>query len=180
MAEDKKDWVEAATYILKGISGRDSFRSEEFSRLFEDIKSGKVNTIVCTSLDRISRSVKDFLNFFEILTKYNVEFVCLKQNYDTTSSQGKLFITIMMALAEFEREQTSERNRDATLARAERGLWNGGHLIGYDLNPQKKGYLNVNEKEKSLLQLAFNTYQQCGSIITTVKRLNENGYRTKE
>ncbi len=180
MAEDKKDWVESATYILKGVSGKDSFRSPEFDRLFEDIKVGKVNTIVCTSLDRISRSVKDFLNFFEILTKYNVEFVCLKQNYDTTSSQGKLFITIMMALAEFERTQTSERNIDATLARAERGLWNGGHLIGYDLNSEKKGYLIVNETEKALVQFAFNTYLKSGAIISTVKQLNEHGYRSKE
>ena len=68
------------------------------------VKIGKVNTIICTALDRISRSVRDFLNFFEIINQYDVEFVCLKQNYDTTSPQGKLFITIMMALAEFERE----------------------------------------------------------------------------
>lgn len=58
-----------------------------------------------------------------------MEFVCLKQNYDTTSAHGRLFITVVMALAEFEGEQTSERTGDATLARAERGLWNGGHLF---------------------------------------------------
>lgn len=180
LAEGKKEWLEAGQYTLKGVSGKDSFRSPEFARLFEDIKIGKVNTIVCTALDRISRSVKDFLNFFEILTKYNVEFVCLKQNYDTTSSQGKLFITIMMALAEFEREQTSERTRESTFARAVRGLWNGSQIIGYDLNPSKKGHILVNEKEKALVQYAFSTYLQCGSILTTVKRLNEHGYRTKE
>jgi site-specific DNA recombinase len=144
------------------------------------MESGKVNTVICTALDRVSRSVKDFLNFFEILNKHNVEFVCLKQNYDTTSSQGKLFITIMMALAEFEREQTSERNKDATLARAERGLWNGGRVLGYDLDPSKKGHLVVNENEKALVQFAFNTYLQCGSIFETMKRLNQNGFRTKE
>src|SRR5688500_4407152 len=77
LAEGKTEWLEAGQYTLKGVSGKDSFRSPEFARLFEDIKIGKVNTIVCTALDRISRSVKDFLNFFEILTKYNVEFVCL-------------------------------------------------------------------------------------------------------
>lgn len=86
----------------------------------------------------------------------------------------------MMALAEFEREQTSERNKDTTLARAERGLWNGGRLIGYDLNPDKKGQLLVNEKEKLLVQFAFKNYLQCGAIIETVKRLNANDYRTKE
>jgi site-specific DNA recombinase len=172
-------WVETGRYILKGVSGKDSVRSPEFAQLFADMESGKVNTVICTALDRISRSVKDFLNFFEVLTKYNVEFVCLKQNYDTTSSQGKLFITIMMALAEFERTQTSERNRDATIARAERGLWNGGHLLGYDLNENKKGYLTVNEQEKSLIQFAFRKYLECGSLVETGRALNANGYRSK-
>lgn len=174
-----EQWVETGRYILKGVSGKDSFRSPEFQQLFEDIKIGKVNTVICTALDRISRSVKDFLNFFEIINKYNVEFVCLKQNYDTTSAQGKLFITIMMALAEFEREQTSERNKDATIARAERGLWNGGQILGYDLVPNKKGYLIINEKEKALIQFAFKKYLECGSLATTGRALNAQGYRTK-
>ncbi|GAB4117314.1 MAG: recombinase family protein [Candidatus Caldatribacteriota bacterium] len=175
-----EQWVEVEKYILKAVSGKDSFRSKEFARLFEDIRIGKINTVICTALDRISRSVKDFLNFFEILNKYNVEFVCLKQNYDTTSSQGKLFITIMMALAEFEREQTSERNKDATMARAERGLWNGGQILGYDLDPNRKGYLIPNEKEKALVNFAYDTYLQCGSILETAKIMNKHGYRTKE
>ncbi len=174
-----ESWVESGRYILKGVSGKDSFRSTEFAQLFNDMESGRVNTVICTALDRISRSVKDFLNFFEILTKYNVEFVCLKQNYDTTSAQGKLFITIMMALAEFERTQTSERNIDATIARAERGLWNGGHLLGYDLDPIKKGYLKVSEQEKTTIQFAFKKYLECGSLIETARMLNANGYRTK-
>ena len=174
-----ENWIECGRYVLKGVSGKDAFRSPEFAQLFEDIKSGKVNTVVCTALDRVSRSVKDFLNFFEILAKHNVEFVCLKQNYDTTSPQGKLFITIMMALAEFEREQTSERNKDATLARAERGLWNGGQLLGYDIIPGKKGYVVPNEKEKSIVQFAFKRYLECGSLIQTTREMNERGYRTK-
>lgn len=174
-----EDWQEVEKYILKAVSGKDSFRSPEFTRLFEDIKAGRINTIICTALDRISRSVKDFLNFFEILTQYNVEFVCLKQNYDTTSAQGKLFITIMMALAEFEREQTSERNKDATLARAERGLWNGGYLLGYDLNPDKKGFLIPNKNEKVLVNTAFDTYLKCGSFLETARIMNSKGYRTK-
>jgi len=68
-------WVEVERYVLKAVSGKDSMKSREFARLFEDIRTGKVNTIICTALDRISRSVKDFLNFFEYLTRYNVEFV---------------------------------------------------------------------------------------------------------
>ena len=175
----QESWLETGRYILKGVSGKDSFRSPEFAQLFSDMETGRVNTVICTALDRVSRSVKDFLNFFEILTKYNVEFVCLKQNYDTTSSQGKLFITIMMALAEFERTQTSERNKDATMARAERGLWNGNQILGYDLDQNKKGYLIPNKHEKTLVQFSFRKYLECGSLQETARTLNSNGYRSK-
>jgi site-specific DNA recombinase len=173
-------WVEVEVYLLKAVSGKDSLRSKEFARAFEDMRSGRINTVACTALDRICRSVRDFLNFFEILKQADVEFVCLKQNYDTTTPQGKLFTTMMMALAEFEREQTSERNRDATLARAERGLWNGGQLIGYDLDPDRKGNLIPNEREVVLINFAADTYLDCGSILETKRTVNGRGYRTKE
>ena len=174
-----EEWVEGGLYELKAVSGKDSIRSPEFQRLFADIRSGRVNTILCTALDRISRSVKDFLHFFEVLTEYGVEFVCLKQNYDTTTPQGRLFVTMMMALAEFEREQTAERTRDATAARAERGLWNGGRLLGYDLDPDRTGYLVPNDQEAALVNFGSDSYLNLGSIAETVKALNSRGYRTK-
>jgi site-specific DNA recombinase len=175
-----EEWAEVETYELKAVSGKDSMRSKEMARLFDDIRAGRVNTVVCTALDRISRSVCDFLNFFEILNECDVEFVCLKQNYDTTTPQGKLFTTVMMALAQFEREQTSERNREATLARAERGLWNGGQLIGYDLDPDRKGYLIPSEGEAAIVNFAVDTYLECGSLLETTRKVNGRGYRTKE
>ncbi len=174
-----EDWAEVAVYELRAVSGKDSLRSAEFQRLFADIAAGRVNTVLCTALDRISRSVSDFLRFFELLNEHGVEFVCLKQNYDTTSPQGKLFITIMMALAQFEREQTAERTRDATAARADRGLWNGGQLLGYDLDANRKGYLVPNEDEVVLVNFAMDTYLAAGSIKTTMATLNTRGYRTK-
>ena len=175
-----EQWDEVEQYVLKAVSGKDSVRSAEFARLFQDIRTGRISTVICTALDRISRSVKDFLSFFEILNQHGAEFVCLKQNYDTTSSQGKFFITVMMALAEFEREQISERNREASAARAERGLWNGGQVLGYDLDPARKGHLIPNEEEKTVVCFAFETYLRCGSILETAKILNGHGYRTKE
>lgn len=169
-------WSEAALYELKGVSGKNSIRSKEFERLFADIRSGRVNTIVCTSLDRICRSVSDFLHFFEFLSEHDTQFVCLKQQYDTTSPQGRLFVTIMMALAQFEREQTSERTRDATAARAERGLWNGGRLVGLDA--ERKGYLVVNPEEAAAVGFGFAIYVETGSIGGTAEEMNRRGFRT--
>lgn len=174
-----EDWLEAGVYELKGVSGKNSMRSREFERLFADIRAGRVNTILCTALDRICRSVKDFLWFFEFLNEHGAEFVCLKQNYDTTSAQGRLFVTMMMALAEFEREQTSERNREAAAARTERGLWNGGRILGYDADPNKKGSLIPNPEEAAIVNFAFDKYLECGSVKETAKAMNRRGYRTK-
>jgi len=173
-------WVEVKLYTLRGISGKDSLKSKEFAEITEDIKTGTINTLCCTALDRVSRSVMDFLNFFEFLNKHNVEFVCLKQNYDTTSSQGRLLTNIAISLAQFEREQTSERNRDTSLARANRGLWNGGYLLGYDLDPDKKVYLLPNSDERVAVNFAFDKCLELGSAVRTMKALNDQGFRTKE
>ena len=175
-----EEWIEVAVYELRAVSGKNSLRSVEFERLFADVTAGRVNTILCTALDRISRSVKDFLNFFEFINEHGVEFVCLKQNYDTTTPQGRLFVTMMIALAQFEREQTSERTREATAARSERGLWNGGQqLLGYDLDADRKGYLIPNAEEAVIINFGFDAYLDFGSITETRARLNANGYRTK-
>ena len=172
-------WQEIAVYELRAVSGKDALRSPEFARLFADVQAGRVNTVCCTALDRVCRSVKDFLHFFEVLNAHGVEFVCLKQNYDTTSPQGRLFVMIMMALAEFERDQTSERTREAAQARAARGLWTGGQLLGYDLDPDHKGHLLPNQAEAVIVNAAFDTYLECGSIAQTTEALNRRGHRTK-
>lgn len=174
-----EDWKEVAVYELKGISGKNSMRSPEFERLFADIRAGRVNTVLCTALDRICRSVKDFLWFFEFLRDNGAEFVSLKENYDTTTAQGRMFATMMMVLAQFEREQTSERTQEAVAARAERGLWNGGRLLGYDADPNRKSTLIPNSEETVVVNFAFDKYLECGSVVDTTIALNRRGFRTK-
>jgi site-specific DNA recombinase len=174
-----EEWSEAARYVLEGVSGKDSMRSPQFAQLFEDIRTGKVNTVLCTALDRVSRSVLDFLSFFERLRQDQVEFVCLKQNYDTTTPLGRLLGTFMMALAQFEREQTADRTKEACKARSERGLWNGSILLGYDPDPEKRGSLRPNEQEAAVVRFVFSHYLVCGSIGEVAKEMNQRGYRTK-
>ncbi len=172
-------WEEAAVYELRGVSGKDSVRSPEFLRLFEDIRAGRVNTIICTALSRLCRSLRDFLDLLEVLDEHGVEFCSLKEQFDTTTPHGRLIMTILMALAQFEREQTSERTHDAVVARTERGLWNGGRLFGFDLDPDRKGYLLPNNAEVIGVNFAFETYLDVGSVAATVERMNRAGYRAK-
>ena len=106
-------WNETALYELKAVPGKDSVRSPEFERLFADIRSGRVNTVMFTALSRLCRSVRDFLQFVAFLEEHGANFISLKEDYDTTSAHGRLIVTTIMALAQFEREQTAERTRDA-------------------------------------------------------------------
>jgi len=172
-------WVEAGVYELRAVSGKDSVRSEEFQRLYADIRAGRVNVIAATAMDRVTRSVKDFITLFEFLQEHGVEFVSLKEQCDTSTAVGRLFATMIMALAQFERENTAERTRDATAARAERGLWNGGRILGYDPDPQNRSTLIPNTDEATIVNCAFDTYLDCGSVKETVETLNRRGFRTK-
>src|SRR6266540_5363277 len=174
-----ENWTEAAVYELRAISGKHSLQSAEMQRLMADIRAGRVNTICCTALDRVSRSVTDFLQFIAFLAEQEVEFVCLKQQVDTTSPHGKLLLTMLIALAQFERETTGERTRDAVAARSQRGLWNGGRILGLDLDSERKGYLLVNEQEAEAVRFAFESYVSVGAFSETTAALNRSGYRTK-
>ncbi len=173
-------WLIVNKYIDEGKSAKDTKGRPEYLRMMQDIEKGRIDTIVCTALSRISRSTRDLLDMVDYFKAKNVDFICLKEDFDTTTAQGKCFLTIMGALNEFEREQTSERTRANMLARAERGLWNGGQLLGYDLNTEKKGYIIPNEKEKIIVNSCFDTYLECGSILKTCEIINPKGYHTKE
>ncbi len=171
-------WEIVERYVDEGRSAKDTNRSA-YQRMIQDVKDGRINTVLCLALSRISRSTRDLLEMVEFFGQQGVGFICLKEDYDTTTPQGRLLLTLMGGLNQFEREQTAERTRAAFLARAERGLWNGGYVFGYDLDPARKGYLMVNEQEAVVVNFAFDAYLRTGSVIRTLHTLNSAGYRTK-
>ena len=171
-------WVETKVYVEEGVSGKD-FNRPRFIEMVQDIKAGLIDTVICTELSRVSRSVVDFLTFTKFLESHKTGFVCLKQQFDTTTPHGKVLITICVALAEFERELTADRTSENLLARAKRGLRNGSQVLGYDLDASRKGYLIPNESEQALVNLIFDKYLALGSVEGVSKFLNESGYRTK-
>ena len=174
-----EDWLEVNHIEFRAISGKDSVRSQEFQVLYGEVRTGRANTVLCPSIDRICRSVTDFLNLFEFLNQHGVEFISLREQFDTTTPQGRFVATILMAMAQMEREITSQRTSEAMADRAERGLWNGGQLLGYDLDPDRPGYPTPNPAEALLVNLAFDTYLDLGSIKETAETLTQRGYRTK-
>ncbi len=175
-SSNDNSWQISETYREEGKSGKTTDRPE-LQRLISDIKDGKVDTVIVTKIDRITRSLLDFYRLMELFEKHNAEFISLEENFDTSSPMGKAMLKITLVFAELEREQTSKRTKDKMAWRAEQGLWNGGHVLGYDLIDKK---LVINEEEKNLVELMFKKYLEIKSLKAVADYLNEHGYRTKK
>ena len=174
----EEEWKAVAIYREEGKSGKNVDRPE-YKRMVRDIEQGQINAVICTRIDRVSRSIIDFLHFHEFLKENEVIFISLNENWDTSTPMGRCALTISLAMAELERERTSERTKEKMQWRAEKGLCNGGQILGYDNDPDDKGVPKPNEAERELVLLIFRTYVQEQSFRETARIINEKGYRTK-
>lgn len=145
--------------------------------LLEDIKQGKINTVVVYKVDRLSRSLTDFARLVDVFDAHNVSFVSVTQNFNTTSSMGRLTLNILLSFAQFEREVISERIRDKFAASKQKGLFMGGALpLGYTVENRK---LVVIGEEAAQVRHIFKRFTQLKSITRLLKELDREGYRTK-
>ena len=172
-------YIVPKTYLEEGISGKDIQSRPAFQQMLSDIQQGTINAICVAELSRLSRSVNDITNILFSFEQNNVTFLCLNPSVDTSTPSGKLVMNVMAALSEYEREQTVMRTKAAMYDRAQRGLWNGGHIMGYDLDPDRKGYLTVNDDEAQIVKTIFATYLELRSIGKTAEKVNALGFRTK-
>ena len=116
-----------------GFSGGDTDRPA-LQRLLEDVRGGKIDVIVVYKVDRLTRSLADFAKLVELFDQYNVSFVSVTQQFNTTTSMGRLTLNVLLSFAQFEREVTSERIRDKIAASKRKGLWVGGMApLGYKI-----------------------------------------------
>ena len=167
-------------YVDEEVSGSHLNRPN-FLKMLKDVKSGKVNGIIVTELSRLSRDVKDFMQFWDFLRKYNCKFFSLRENFDTSTPVGEMMVIQCISFAQFERKNTIERIKAGARARAQRGLANGGgRILGYDPNPTKKNHLVVNDAEALRIKLIYSKYLEFQNISKTRRWLNEQGYKTKE
>ena len=169
-----------AQYTLVGIRGRDSFDSEQFRALKDEIKKGKIDIVMATGLDRFGRNVIRFLEFFKFLRKHNVDLVVTHYQIDTSTPIGELVITILMALAEMQSKQYSRKTLGSRHQQFIQGRKSGGSLpLGFDRRPGKPGYYVVNEHEAHIVRQIFHTYIKTKSFTETARIINKKGYRTK-
>ena len=159
-----------------GFTGGNTDRPA-LKRLFKDIEDGLIDVVVVYKIDRLSRSLLDFLNMVRLFDKHNVSFVSVTQQFNTSTPMGKLMINVLMSFAEYEREVTGERIRDKIAASKAKGMWMGGVVpLGYDVDNRK---LVVNRAEAELLRHIFGRYLVLRSFTQLVAELDARGYRTK-
>lgn len=172
------EWALVDTYREEGWSGKNLERPE-FRRLKQDIKEGRINTVVVFKIDRITRSLSDFTDLWKFFEEYGVEFVSINENFDTSDAMGEAMLAIIMVFAQLERRMTAERTEATMRHRASQGLWNGGQRpLGYDVDANKKGVLIPNEEEARLVnEHFFRKYLELGSSGAVVRHLQAAGIR---
>jgi site-specific DNA recombinase len=149
-------------------------------RLLHDAQNGKFDTVIVYKVDRLTRSLRDFTKIIEVLDTAGASFVSVTQQFNTSSSMGRLTLNVLLSFAQFEREIISERTRDKMSAAAKKGKWQGGYpVLGYDIDFENK-VLVVNEKEVPIIESIFKTYLETKSSAKTAHALNDKGYTAKE
>jgi site-specific DNA recombinase len=159
-----------------GFSGGNTDRPA-LQRLLEDVRAGKIDIIVVYKVDRLTRSLADFAKLVELFDRHGVSFVSVTQQFNTTTSMGRLTLNVLLSFAQFEREVTSERIRDKISASKRKGLWVGGMApLGYDTKDRK---ITVNEAEAACVRTIFRSYLKLGSLNLLMADLRARGIVTK-
>jgi DNA invertase Pin-like site-specific DNA recombinase len=159
-----------------GYSGGSTDRPD-LQRLLDDIRARKIDVIVVYKVDRLTRSLADFAKLVELFDAQGVSFVSVTQQFNTTTSMGRLTLNVLLSFAQFEREVTSERIRDKIAASKRKGLWVGGPLpLGYEM---KDGKIAVVEVEAERVRLIYRRYLELSGVNALVRDLRDKDVRTK-
>ena len=159
-----------------GLSGG-TMERPALLRLLNDIKAGKVQTVVVYKVDRLTRSLADFAKIVDVLDEHDSSFVSVTQQFNTTTSMGRLTLNMLLSFAQFEREIAGERIRDKIAASKAKGMWMGGNVpLGYDVKDRK---LIVNEVEADSVRLIFRRYAELGSVALLRAELDRLGIVSK-
>ncbi|MDT3683451.1 MAG: recombinase family protein [Pseudorhodoplanes sp.] len=165
-----------AKYDDGGFSGGNTERPA-LQHLLQDVRAGKIDVIVVYKVDRLTRSLADFVKLVELFDQHQVSFVSVTQQFNTTTSMGRLTLNVLLSFAQFEREVTSERIRDKIAASKRKGLWVGGMApLGYDTRDRK---ITVNKAEAQVVQTIFKTYLQLGNLTLLLADLRKRSIVTK-
>src|SRR4030088_966343 len=173
LSQRHEGWVVVPTaYDDGGFSGGNLERPG-LQRLLADVRAGRIDVIVTYKVDRLTRSLADFARLIEIFDAHHVSFVSVTQQFNTTTSMGRLTLNVLLSFAQFEREVTGERIRDKIAASKKKGMWMGGNPpLGYTVRDRK---LVVIEREAETVRHIFQRYADLGSVRLLKAELEAQG-----
>ena len=176
-SQRQEGWVAVTDdYDDGGFTGANTERPA-LKRLFRDIEMGKIDIVIVYKVDRLSRSLADFARMVEVFEKYNVAFISVTQQFNSSTPMGRLTLNMLLSFSQFEREIIGERIRDKIAASKRKGMWMGGvPPLGYVCNDRK---LAVHEEEAKQVRHIFSRFIKLGSITLLTRELQKDDYRTK-
>jgi len=159
-----------------GLSGG-TMERPALQQLLEDIRNGQVDVVVVYKVDRLTRSLADFAKMVELFDANGVSFVAVTQQFNTTTSMGRLTLNVLLSFAQFEREVTGERIRDKIAASKRKGIWMGGTVpLGYDVDDRR---LVITQAEAEVVRQIYQRYLELGSVRLLKQELDQLGVASK-
>jgi len=156
-----------------GFSGG-SMERPALQELLGHIRQGLIDVVVVYKVDRLTRALADFARMIELFDAQEVSFVAVTQQFNTTTSMGRLTLNVLLSFAQFEREVAGERIRDKVAASKRKGIWTGGSVpLGYELRDRK---LLINPEEAKTVRYIFERYLELATVRNLMKDLAARGF----
>src|SRR5437867_8765183 len=176
-SQQHEGWVLARTHYDDGGFSGGNIERPALQQLLADIRARRIDIVVVYKVDRLTRSLADFARLVEIFDAQGASFVSVTQQFNTTSSMGRLTLNVLLSFAQFEREVTGERIRDKIAASKKKGMWMGGNVpLGYDASERT---LVVNAAEAETVRRIFALYIKLGSVRRVKEEADRLGLITK-